>query len=191
MLDSRIDQFDQIVKMRKDSTEALMDYWIDFSLYTTLEYWFMVALLLVPLLVLFLKIDKSKIFLIGFFGYSCHVISFYINLLGINMGMWHYPIHLFPSIPSFSIDASLVPVTLMLIYQWSLNKKKNYYLYALIFTMFFSFVFEPIIVSMGLFKLYGDVNYLFRFINYALIAIIAKLITDAFLWIQEMYRKSH
>lgn len=185
-MESRMNQFDKAVRMRKESTEAILDYWKDFSIFTTFEFWFMVMLFLGPLIFLIFKIDKRKIFLIGFFGYSVHVFNFYINLLGVNMGMWNYPIQVFPAIPSLSLDASLVPITYMFVYQWTLNHKKNYYLFAIITAMIFSFVFEPLLVQMGLFKIYGNINYIHRLISYVVVSMISKLITNLFLKLQKI-----
>lgn len=174
-------QFDKIVKMRKESADALVDYWIQHSFYTYFEYWIVVALFLAPLIILAYKIDKSKIFLFGFFGYSIHVFSIYSNVIGINKGMWNYPIPGLPMLPAVSFDASLVPVTFILVYQWTLKNKKNYYLYAIITSVFFSFIMEPLFVYLNLFKLYGDIHHFHRLLVYVTIALIAKIITNVFI----------
>lgn len=187
MADKRIEQFDKAVKMRKESTDALIDYWTDFSLYTSLEFWIMVSILFVPLILLYFKIDKTKIFLIGFFGFSVHVLFAYLDVYGINRGLWHYPFQVIPALPSISIDSSLVPVTFMLVYQWTLNHKKNYYLYAIMTALIFAFIFKPLLVALGLFRMYGDINYLHLFIGYLVVLLGAKFITNVFLWIQKKH----
>lgn len=188
--DTRIERFDKIARMRKESTEALMDYWKDYSIYTSLEFWMLIALLLAPLIVLIWKIDRNKIFLIGFFGYSIHMTSLYSNILAVNLGWWHYPIQLIPAIPSFALDSSLVPVTYMLAYQWTINKKKNYYITMLVISSFFAFIFEPLLVKLGLFKVYGSITHFHSLIVYVVIALFAKLITNVFILLQKHYNKS-
>lgn len=187
--DPRIIQFDKAVKLREESTKAFIDYWRDHTLYFSLEYWIMVALLVVPLIFLVFKIDKSKMFLIAFYGYSIHMLAAYIDLFAINSGKWNYPFPLLPSLPSFSIDSSIVPVTFMLVYQWTLNHKKNFYVYSTITAVFFSFIFKPILVGLGLFRMYGNMNYFHLLIIYVLGFITAKMITNVFLWIQKKYTK--
>jgi hypothetical protein len=59
MANARLDKFDEIIKMSNESADALTDYWKDFALYASLEYWMMVSFLVVPLLILFFKIDNS------------------------------------------------------------------------------------------------------------------------------------
>jgi hypothetical protein len=185
MLDPRINQFDKAVRLRKESTDAIVDYWKDYSLYLSLEYWMMVAILVIPLILLAFKIDKSKIFLIGFFGYSVHVIFAYVDIFGINMGLWNYPFQVIPALPSLSIDSSLVPVIFMLIYQWTINHDKNFYLYSIIVAGIFAFIFKPLLVALGLFRMYGVINYFFLFICYVLVVLLAKLVTNVFLWLQK------
>jgi len=63
------------------------------------------------------------------------------------LGMWGYPFQIFPLLPNFTLDAAVVPVTLMLVFQWTYKHNKNYYLYALLSAIFFGLVFKPILVS--------------------------------------------
>jgi hypothetical protein len=191
MSDTRLQKFDKAVQLREDSTDVLTEIWKDYSLYSTLEYWIMATILVVPLLFLLVKIDKSKIFLICFYGYTFHVVLAYGDIYGMNAGYWHYPFQLIPSLPSLSIDASIFPVTFMLIYQWTLNSNKKYYLYSIIACGGYAFVFKPLLVALGLFRLYDWVNYLYLFIGYFLISIVAKCFTDVFLWMQKKYSHSH
>lgn len=181
MYNSRMEQFDKAVKLRTKSAETIMDYWINNSLYSSFEYWLLVAFLLAPLVILFFKIDKCKIFLICFYGYSVHMLSLYTNVIGINRGLWNYPFPIIPDLPSIAFDSSLVPITYMFMYQWTLNQKRNYYLTAILLAMFFAFLFEPLLIQMDLFKMYGKINYIHRFFVYVLIAMLAKFITNIFL----------
>jgi hypothetical protein len=187
LANAQMDKFDKIVKNSNQSTDALIDYWKDFALYTSLEYWMMVAILLVPLLILFFKIDKNKIFLVGFFGYSIHVIFAYVDSYGKHSGLWNYPFPIIPALPGLAIDSSLVPVTFMLVYQWTLNNKKNYYVYSIITAVIFSFIIKPLLVELGLFRMYGNINYLHLFIAYLFVLLTAKFITNVFLWTQKKY----
>lgn len=189
--ETRLQKFDKAVQMREEATDLLVQIWKDYSLYTTLEYWILASILVVPLLYLFIKIDKNKIFQIGFYGLCFHVVLAYGDIYGMNAGYWHYPIQLVPSLPSLSIDASIFPVAYMLIYQWTLNQNKKYYLYTMLASGGFAFVFKPLLVALGLFKLYAWVNYFYLCFGYFLIAIVAKFMTDVFLWTQKKYSHSH
>ncbi len=187
---TRLEQFDKAVQLREDSTDLFIQIWKEYHLYSTLEFWIMVSVLVVPLVILFFKIDKSKIFLIGFYGYSVHVILAYGDIYGMNAGYWHYPFQLLPALPSLSVDASIVPVGCMLMYQWTLNHNKNYYIYAVLTAGGFALVFKPLLVGLGLFKLYGKANYIYLFVGYVLLLLTAKFVTNVFLWAQKRYGSS-
>lgn len=75
----------------------------------------------------------------------------------------------------------------MLVYQWTLNNNKNYYVYSIATAGIFSFIFKPFLVALGLFKLYGNLNYLHLFIGYLFVLLSAKFITNVFLWTQKKY----
>src|SRR5699024_12644565 len=94
----------------------------------------------IPLIILFFSIDKSKALLLGFFGLNYHVWFSYTNSIGVGLGLWEYPYHVIPFLPSFSLYAALVPVCFMLLYQLTLNHNKNIYLYFFLFYFVFILV---------------------------------------------------
>lgn len=186
-LANRIEQFDKIVKMIEGAQAALNKYFFDYRIFTTFEYWLMIFFLIAPLVLLYFKIDKSKLFEICFYGYNIHVLFGYIDLYGRNLGYWNYPFPVLPPITGLSLDASLVPVTFMLVYQWTIKRKKNYYIYSLLTAVIFSFLFKPVLVRMGLFKLYQEINYIHLLICYVIVVFVAKWMMDLFLWIRRKY----
>ncbi|CAM4031308.1 hypothetical protein [Mesobacillus thioparans] len=179
-----MNEFDKIVELGKKGQKALNQYWLDYSLYASVEYWMMVLFFAGPLILLLFKIDRTKIFRIAFYGYSVHVFFGYEDLFGRNMGYWNYPFPVIPVLPGISMDSSLIPVTFMLVYQWTLNHEKNYYLYATLTAAILSFAFKPILVALGLFKMYGNVHYFHLFLSYFSVVILAKVITDFFVWMK-------
>jgi hypothetical protein len=150
-----------------------------------------VALFIAPLIVLFFKIDKNKIFHIGFYGFCVHMLAFYIDTFAREMGFWNHPFPLIPWIPGFAIDSSIIPVTFMLVYQWTLNHNKNYYIFSGITALIFAFLMNPIFVSMDLLRIYGKTNYLHVFLGYVLVIVGAKFITNVFLWTERKYSKTN
>ncbi len=187
--DTRIRQFDKIVKTIGDNYRALSEYWKEWALYTTFEFWLMVALFIGSLVVVLIKIDKTKIFLIGFYGYSIHMTVGYLDMLGRNLGFWNFPFPLIPALPGLVLDSSIVPVTFMMVYQWTLNRNKNYYLYSFLTAVFFGFIFKPLMGALGVLKLYGKANYFYVFIVYVATFLIARLLTNVFIWLQKKYSK--
>lgn len=186
---TRVEQFDKIAKTIGNGHRSLINYWLDWSLYTTFEFWFMLACFIAPLVLVLIKIDKSKIFLIGFYGYSIHMTIGYIDMYGRNLGFWNYPVPLIPGLPGLVLDSSIVPVVFMMVFQWTLNNNKNYYLYTFLTAVFFAFLFKPLMIALGVLKLYGSVNYFHLLIIYVVTFLMARLLTNVFLWLQIKFSK--
>lgn len=176
----RKQQFDQLVSLRRELEEKANSYWQSYSDYTTWQFWLILAFILVPLVVLYFRIDRRKIFLLGFFGYSIHVIAAYVDALGVRKSWWDYPYIAIPQLPaSISIDGALVPVYFILLYQWCLSHKKNYWLYGTLSALGFTFIFKPILIWLDLFELYT--NWFVLLAAYLFVTYVAKLITNVFI----------
>ncbi|WP_347551434.1 CBO0543 family protein [Pseudalkalibacillus hwajinpoensis] len=120
------EHFVHILSLKKELEKTYIEYWQQFSSFSSWQFWVVLAMLLIPLIVLYFKIDRRKIFLLGFFGYSIHVLAAYTDALGIRKSWWDYPYVALPQLPgSIGIDASLIPVYFILLYQWCLNKDKS------------------------------------------------------------------
>jgi hypothetical protein len=185
----RIEEFDQTVKLHKETHKAVFEYWKEYSIPLSFEFWMMVALLVVPLVILFLKIDKSRLFLLGFYGFSFHTIFGYIDAYGRNIGLWAYPFPLIPPLPGIVLDASLVPITFMLVYQWTIKHKKNYYVFATLTSAVLAFIFKPLIVKLGLFKMYEGIHYIHLFGFFLIVVVAAKQLTNVFIWLEKSYKE--
>ena len=171
--------------MAEELSQYQLKYWKLFSDMENWQFWVVIMMLIVPLIVLFVSIDKDKTLLLGFFGLNYHIWFAYVNSIGISLGLWEYPYQILSFIPSFPLDASLVPVSFMLLYQWTLNHKKNIYLYSILLSVFFAFILKPILVYFHFFHMFKGVNYFHLFLFYVAFFIVSKLITDLFLWLRE------
>ena len=159
-----------------------IDYWQTYSNIDTWQFWVNIVLFVVPLVVLFFKLDRKRAFHLGFFGYSCHVLSTYIDAYSTRFAFWEYPYKVIPILPiSFGLDTSLIPVVYMLVYQWTLNRNKNYYIVITFVAGFFSFIFKPILSSVNLFQLSESTTYFHLFLWYLLGGLLSKWITNIFL----------
>jgi hypothetical protein len=83
------------------------------------------------------------------------------------------------------IGASLLPVSCMLVYQSTVNHKKNRYLYFTLLGVFYSFIFKPIMSRLDFFKLYEWMNFAYLFIVYLIVMLISIWITAFFLHLQK------
>ncbi|MCA0174001.1 CBO0543 family protein [Bacillus sp. RAR_GA_16] len=177
-------QFEHIVSLKKELESTTIEYWRQFSDYSTWQFWVILAMLIIPLIVLFLFIDRKKIFLLGFFGFSVHVLAAYLDALGVRKSWWDYPYIAIPQLPSsVSIDASFIPVYMIFLYQWCLNKEKNYWLYGSLSAIAFTFLFKPLLIGLHLFELYT--NWFVLLAAYLFVIYAAKLLTDLFIKLSE------
>jgi hypothetical protein len=185
MNDKQEELLQKVRNATEDMTQLNIEYWNEFSSFDDIKFWVVVLMLVVPLVVLFLKIDRSKMLLLGFYGLNYHVWFAYTNSIGIRLGLWEYPYELLPVLPSFALDASFVPISYMLLYQWTLNHNKNFYLYSTILSGGFAFILKPILVGHNLFRMFDWVNYLHLFMFYILFFVVSKLITNLFVKLQK------
>ncbi|WP_226035145.1 CBO0543 family protein [Aquibacillus saliphilus] len=172
--------FQEIISIQEKFTKESEQYWQLYSNLGTWQFWVILLMLLVPLIILYFVIDREKIFLIGFFGFAVHVLFFYTDAIGIRYGLWGYPYQMVPFLPSFSIDASIVPISIMLVYQWTLKHNKNFFVYLLITSLVFGFAFKPLLTSLGLFESYKWINFFLIFLIYVVLFLLAYLITKIF-----------
>ncbi len=178
--------FDRINSLQKEMTQLQEDYWWNYVNFDSWQFWTLLLMLVIPLVTLVFAIDKKKLFLLLFYGYSVHMLFGYIDSYGTRNDFWSYPYFLTPFFTySVSLDVSLVPVVFILTYQWTLNRSKNFYLYSLLLSAFLAFIFKPILVAADLFVLFGQTNYLHLFLLYCLIFLIARLMTNFFLYLQK------
>ncbi|MBM6618711.1 CBO0543 family protein [Bacillus suaedaesalsae] len=175
------EMFREMVDKQENLTNLGIDYWMKYSHFGTWQFWVNLLLLLVPILIVYLKIDRKDIFRIGFFGFTVHVLFAYIDSSGIRLGLWGYPYQVIPFLPSFSLDAAIIPVTIMLIYQWTIRNGKNFYFVSIIAALVFGFGFKPLLVMIGLFEKYKWINYFYIYLIYQLLFLVGYWLTKIFL----------
>src|SRR5690625_2263804 len=109
----------------------------------------------------------------------------YVNSTGIKLGLWEYPYQIVPFLPTFALDAALVPIIFMLFYQWTINQQKNVYLYALLLSAVLGFIMKPLFVFFDFFHMFYWANYFYLFLFYYLFFLVSIFITNIFRWLQK------
>ncbi|MCD7035236.1 hypothetical protein LRR81_13395 [Metabacillus sp. GX 13764] len=181
MSEKQMEQIQQLMGLQRKYNELWESYWQQHSGPDTWQFWVNVLLFVIPLIFLFLFIDRKRALLLGFYGYSIHILFTYSDAFSTSLGRIFYPYKLLPVLPvSFTLDTSFVPVAFMMMYQWTLNKKKNYYLYAVILSLFMAFVFKPLMAAIGLIQL-KKATVFTLFAAYLAVSFGAKWITNLFL----------
>ncbi|WP_456275225.1 CBO0543 family protein [Bacillus sp. AK128] len=172
--------FHEIVDKRMELSSLFHQYWEKYSSFHTWEFWVNIAILIIPLILLAIFIDRKRIFEIGFFGFTIHSISIYIDVYGINEGLWGYPYQVTPYLVSnFSLDGSLLPITCMFMHQYTHKKGIIYYIGMLGLAIIFSFMIKPLFEKIGLFYLAPTMSYpkllLFYLVGVSIAIVISKV----------------
>ncbi|WP_123042433.1 CBO0543 family protein [Cohnella candidum] len=176
---------ERIRQANQSVSNGITDYWNDYSNYTSPYFWTCLMLLLVPLAVLFIKLDKSQAFRLGFFGLCVHMVFSYTDHLGVMRGWWEYPYKVLPFIPvNIALDAALVPVCFMLVYQWAMKRGVNVYLSLIVLCAIFAFVVKPLLSLIDMFYLFEWMNFVYLFGFYVVIAVISVTLTNLFAYLQ-------
>ncbi|AIE59022.1 CBO0543 family protein [Bacillus methanolicus] len=179
-------KIEHLKQIQLDQTNAWLDYWHQYSSFGHWQFWVNLGFLIIPLIVLYFLIDKRKALLLGFYGFNIHVWINYMDLLGVSKVLWFYPYKIFPFFPTgMVIDISLIPVAYMLVYQWTLNHKRNYYLYIIVLCFVFSFVYVPLMAALGLLQLGKGTNYFQILLVYLIAALVSKFIANIFIYFEE------
>ncbi|WP_274366160.1 CBO0543 family protein [Paenibacillus thermotolerans] len=180
MTDKQKQLFEQLTEQASDVANGWSAYWKTYSNMETWQFWVILAMILVPLVALVFFMNRKRAFQIGFFGFAIHVIAIYIDLYATTHRMWEYPykIAAFPPF-SFNLDAALIPVAYMFVYQFTLKSKWKYYLYLTLISVAFAFLFKPLLSWSGLFQLLES-SYFQLFILYLVGGLLGKWIADLF-----------
>jgi len=143
---------EQIAQMTKDLTEARIANWLSNDLLTR-QWWFILALLIVPWIIFYYMADRKKLPSLWLYGTFLFIVVFSLDLIGYEIGLWAYPYKLAPFGPLIAyVDASPLPVVYMLEYQYY-PKWRDFIFVSIVTALMFSFVFEPILEAIGLYVL--------------------------------------
>ncbi|SFE88432.1 hypothetical protein [Alteribacillus iranensis] len=186
-------QKEMLAEARSNNLELsshMTEYWERFSGLDTWQFWIIVLMTIIPLIVLFFAIDRRKVLLIGFFGFNYHVWFAYVNSTGIRYGLWEYPYEVVPFLPSFALDASLVPITYMLVFQWTLNHNKNIFILSTITAAILAFIVKPIMVHLHYFHMFYGINFFHLFLFYIGMFLVSYGITKVFMWLQNHKKRN-
>ncbi|MBP3952216.1 hypothetical protein [Bacillus suaedae] len=178
--------WDQILTNTNEFHKLITSYWNDYSHMGTWQFWIVVSLLVLPLVLLFFTLDRNRLFEILFFGYTVHMLWTYANIPLERQGYFVHTYFLTPLLPfALNMTASALPVGYLLIYQYCTNQNKNFYLYTGILSAVFAFGFATVEKVVGLVTFAHGMNQLYLFLIDMIIAITAYWFTKFLLKCKE------
>ena len=157
--------WNQIQNKSDALNDLLQAYWQDYSSIDTWQFWVVLILLIAPLILLCMTVDRKRIFEILFFGYTVHILWAYTGIILEDQFYFVHTYFLIPILPfSINMNASVLPVGFLLLYQYCTNNRKNFYLYTLLLSAFFAFGVATAENALGLVTFYKGMNSLYIFI---------------------------
>jgi len=177
--------WNQIIQKNNQLTSLYSEYWDQYSDFSTWQFWVVLALFLIPLIVLYFAVDRTRIFELLFYGYTVNLLwTFSVIVLERSNYLIHN-FYLLPWLPiALNLTASLLPTGYLLLYQYCTNKKKNFYLYGVLLSGLFSFGFGSIEKLLGLATLRKGLTLFHLFLFDLAIFLIAYCFTKFLLYIQ-------
>lgn len=124
--------------------------WVEQVLFTW-RWWMAVALIVLPWLIWFFVRKKECTDRLLYAGFFVMIFSSALDMVGIALNLWYYPVNVFPIMPEFiPFDICALPVATMLCIQYFPNISP--FIKAVIYASTGSFIFQPINKLTGLYR---------------------------------------
>lgn len=175
-----------IYDYKEKINELRVFHWMKYSNWKTWYFWFNILSILIPLTILYFKIDRKRLFEICFFGFLVHVTWSNIDSLLSSNNLLIHPhgfTHFLPM--GITVTAVLLPVFFMLLYQYCTKKEKNFYLYTLVISAVFSYGFGYISKKVELLIMYKGMKLTYLFLIDIAVAYLAYWLTQLFIAIKK------
>jgi len=144
---------DMIHQLRLELWNLTYNQWQTQTLFS-IKWWGLNALIAISYAIWWVIVDKRRLSQILLFGSFVAVGRIVMDIIGTNAVLWSYAIRPTPFFPSpFENDFTLIPLALMVVYQYCHSWKK-FLVYTGVVTGIISFVLFPILITLGIVKLY-------------------------------------
>lgn len=180
--------YEVIREVHKELGAMKLEYWIQHDLFSY-QWWLLVILLIVPWIVWWRFVDRNKISQILLFGSLLMILVMMLDDFGVESHLWSYPYQLFNLMPRLiSIDQGIIIIAHMFLYQF-FPKWKKFLIANTVMAILFTFIFEPIVVWIGIYKL-ENWRYIYSLPIYIMKATLIKwLVDEVILKKERMYKE--
>ncbi|MFC0471684.1 hypothetical protein ACFFHM_14575 [Halalkalibacter kiskunsagensis] len=186
---------ENINKLQTKVNEMTDEYWVQYSDLSTWQFWYHLAWIIIPLVVLYRYINRERFFEILFYGYTMHVIFTYNDSFLVRYGYVDHPYMVLSQFPfSLTVNAAILPVIYMLLYQYCTDRGRNFYLWSLAVSAVVGLAWVEIHKQLNLFQINEKMNILqlrnellnvYIFLGNYIVSIIVLWITRLFLTIKK------
>ncbi|MBT2734781.1 CBO0543 family protein [Bacillus sp. ISL-7] len=176
----------EIIDIQKKLSEMRNEHWYHHDLFTP-QWWFLLIITILPWIVWWFLVDRTRIKQIWLYGALMTILIIHLDDIGSSLGLWNYPYKLIGLIPRLNpIDASVLPVLHMLVYQY-FTKWKAFLITNIITALLYSYVAEPFFVKIHIYQLLNW-KYSYSFPGYVLKAVVVKYILEIALSWKSKYK---
>lgn len=173
----------KVVQMQSIFTDIKMEQWLNDTVFTW-QWCLLVALSIAPWIFWWCVVDKKRFTEIVLLGMFVLMSSSWMDDLGTDLILWYYPYKLLPVYPQLvPINYAVLPVTYMLIYQY-FPLWRSYITAITIMAALFSFVAEPSLGYLGMYKMLKW-HYYYSFPIYILMGITHRWLVETVLAINK------
>ena len=173
------ESFREVQRLRAEMHRAEILRWRQEELFTW-QWWLLAALTVIPLILWWLALDKKRAYEIALYGCLIDLMALILDNFGTNLLWWGYPIKLLPVLPPLvTADSVLVPIFLMMVYQYFSATWKSHWIANLAAAACLAFIAEPVFIWIGYYRLSGW-NLVYSFLFYNVSTSLAKLIISGF-----------
>ncbi|MBC9783769.1 hypothetical protein H1S01_04485 [Heliobacterium chlorum] len=169
----------KLVIMHEAFSKARIEVW-NAEILWSWRWWLLIVLMFAPWIFWWRFVDKKRLTEICLFGMFILATSSWMDELGTELILWYYPYKTFALYPQLvPINYTVIPITFMLVYQYK-KSWKTYIFTLVIIAAIYSWVAEPILNLMGIYK---PINwkYSYSFPLYVLIGISHRWLLEGIL----------
>jgi hypothetical protein len=167
-----------IVQLRMQLKDATFENFSRYELFGAV-WWVLIALIVLPLIVWWILVDKKRLLEISMFGLLLGLINTFLDVIGTDYGLWNYVVHILPeSAVLIPVNLIVLPAIQMYVFQ-NCPKWGKYMIFSILAAAVQAFVAEPLAMLIGQYELIHW-SVLYSFPTYIVIDVIAKFIVDLF-----------
>ncbi|SES90957.1 hypothetical protein SAMN05421676_10286 [Salinibacillus kushneri] len=144
--------FDEILNLQYKLTDFRLQYWVEHDLFTW-QWWLLAIMLILPWFLWYKIIPKERKAEVLSYGLLLGLLTSQMDEVGITSGAWAYPYQLTQLNRGLNpYNFALIPVFYMIVYYYY-PKWKHFIIGNVVIAILATFVVEPILISMGIYKL--------------------------------------
>lgn len=151
-MNSSTPSFEEVQKARDKFSDLAYQHWLHDDLFTW-KWYLLLILTFFPWIIWWKLVDKNRLPEIILFGALIMIPTYVLDNIGTDLIWWEYPDKLFQMIPPLvPADLTLVPCSMMLIYQWS-KSWKSFLILNFLLSLFSTYIGETLFIWLNFYEL--------------------------------------